>query len=607
MDDVELEKAIKMINRVYKELYSTDQIVGNKNINDKIKNIESYIKKLDKIQYKLKKFPQYIDRIKQLFYDSYIIKPGEIEEKNYLKLIKTDYENGQKKIIITEELKNKYQKEIIENQKKSLDNWLNYFLSNETEDIPMWVKFWAFQGMLKLGTFNKETNTFNRRSKNNISKFPDLNKEAVKLSMIYIRKKIKKELIEDNELKELLKNGSFKRIYEYLLKELSSEQNKIFDGNWVRYYQGENFIPMLNSLQGYNTEWCITGYSTAHEQLREGDFYIYYIKDNKEEYKIPKIAIRMKDDSLIREICGVAQKQNIEEGYEEVIIKKIDSFVDKEIYIKGLNQLKKLTHIHKKFQNNKELTVEDLKFIYEIEENITGVVPNQDPRIKEILSKRDIRYDLSVIFNCKEEEIALSEEELLYNPNKIICLYDNLNLYDRICFPELRYIHGNINCPYEINAKSFKNLVRITGNMIFESLTDASDFTKLISIGKDAEFSSLKNSKGFNNLKSIGGNAYFPEIKEVYSFNNLISIGLNSFFPKYSVAYFPEIKNPMGLNKLRMVKGDLICDSLNTLDGFDSLYLVRGNLNIPLVIDDELLNIIKVNGKIISNKTEKHI
>ena len=166
MDDLEYIKAIKMIDRVYKELYRSDDIVGIKDQSNKYRNIKLYINKLDRIHQNLKKMPKYLDKVRNLLYDQYIIKPEEIPESYYRKLIKTDYENGIKKLFLTEELRNYYQEKIIRDQKNSLDNWLNYFLSEETDTIPMWVKFWAFQGMLKRGTYNKDTNSFNRRSKN---------------------------------------------------------------------------------------------------------------------------------------------------------------------------------------------------------------------------------------------------------------------------------------------------------------------------------------------------------------------------------------------------------------------------------------------------------
>ena len=602
MDEFEYEQAIKMIDRVYKTLFMSDEIVGKKgNVYNKYDNIRLYIDKLTRIHQRLKVMPNYLDKVRKLFYDSYIIKPQNISDDYLRKLIRGDY-GGFKKINLSDELKLEYQTKIINDQKSSLDNWINYFFSSETDLFPMWVKFWAFQGMLKLGTFNKETNTFNRRSKNNISNFADLNKEALNLTMIFIRKRIKKDLIEDHELDLLLKSGSFKKIYEYMLKYVSSKHSnsELFDGLWVKYPQGNDCVSLVNSLQGYNTEWCITGVATAMEQLSSGDFYIYYTRDNNGEYKIPRIAIRMQGDVIINEICGIARGQNIEEGFEDVIVDKIASFPDIS-FSDGLNQLKRLTCIHKKVLNNQALSLDDLMFIYEINENINGVVPKKDPRINEIIRSRDIRSDLALIFNCSEDNIALSEDELLERSNDIVCLYGNLTLYNTVVFPKLKFIYGNLKCSYETNASAFKELKRVTGDMIFDSLVDASYFKNLVSIGKDCEFPLLKNSNGFDSLVNIGGSAYFPELKEAYHFKGLASIGLNSFFPKYSYAFFPLIISPIGFNNLRVVKGDFICSSLNTLDGFDSLFSIRGKFIIPLIKDIDKLESMHIYGNVTYN------
>ena len=65
-------------------------------------------------------------------------------------------ERGYGHVNITESQKQELQKEVIENQKRSLDTWLEYLLSEDAKVYPFWAKYWAFQGMLKLGNYNKE-------------------------------------------------------------------------------------------------------------------------------------------------------------------------------------------------------------------------------------------------------------------------------------------------------------------------------------------------------------------------------------------------------------------------------------------------------------------
>ena len=110
-------------------------------------------------------------------------------------------------------------------------------------------------------------------------------------------------------------------------------------------------MPLVKSLRGYNTGWCTAGESTAQTQLSNGDFYVYYTLDENDEYKIPRIAIRMEYDE-IAEIRGIAQDQNLEPEMEEVVEEKIKDFPDKEEYYKKVSDMKKLTSVYKKYQNN---------------------------------------------------------------------------------------------------------------------------------------------------------------------------------------------------------------------------------------------------------------
>lgn len=81
--------------------------------------------------------------------------------------------------------------------------------------------------------------------------------------------------------------------------------------------------------------------------------------------------------------------------------------------------MKLLTLIDKKVNDNIDLTLEELKFLYEIDGQIIGFGYRKDPRIEEIKRKRNERRDYSLIFNVKEEEVALSQKEWLNNPKNL--------------------------------------------------------------------------------------------------------------------------------------------------------------------------------------------
>ena len=97
-----------------------------------------------------------------MYYDKYVIKKEDVPESYYHHQEDIALERGLGHIKITESQKQELQQEVIENQKRSLDVWLDYFLSEDAKVYPFWAKYWAFQGMLKLGTYDKKEGTFQR-------------------------------------------------------------------------------------------------------------------------------------------------------------------------------------------------------------------------------------------------------------------------------------------------------------------------------------------------------------------------------------------------------------------------------------------------------------
>ncbi len=46
--------------------------------------------------------------------------------------------------------------EVIDDQKKTLDKWIEYFLyDEESKSYEMWEKYWVFQGLQNLGKYDK--------------------------------------------------------------------------------------------------------------------------------------------------------------------------------------------------------------------------------------------------------------------------------------------------------------------------------------------------------------------------------------------------------------------------------------------------------------------
>jgi len=612
--DKEYLEAIRMIDKIYKELYTKDEVVHRvKNKYDKYENIKSYIDRLERIHEKAKYNNNFVNMLKRYYYDKYVIKSENIPDSYYNHQQQLAFERGYGKVEITDEMKKEYQRQIINDQKKSLDIWLDYFFSDDSNYIPMWAKFWSFQGMLKLGPYNKETGKFNKREDNTTGVFADLNREALAISIDYVRKMLNKEKIDDESLEKLVKSGSFKKIYEYVLNNLlknSADNFKSNDGIWIKYNQGSDHMPLVRSLQGYNTGWCTAGEATAKSQLKGGDFYVYYTKDENEEYKIPRIAIRMEGNS-IGEIRGVASNQNIEPSMEKVVEEKIKDFPDKDKYYKKVHDMEYLTYIYELNKNGGNLSKDDLEFLYEISGEIQGFGYRRDPRISEIQNGRDKRKDLSVVFNCSIDEVALNQEEsvnddenqkeLFANPDKIVYLYGYIRTdFSKVNFPKLRYITGNgifylLKC-----GEGLENLQVIGGDADFKSLTSALGLGNLKSIGFDAYFDSLTSAKGLENLQSIGGEANFDSLTSAKGLENLQSIGGYANFGSLisaeglenlqsigGYANFYSLRSAKGLGNLQSIGKEADFQSLTSAKGLGNLQSIGGEANFGSLISAE--------------------
>lgn len=372
-------KWIELISRIYPNLHNEREVIHSSYLSDKkLERIKKYFDRLDILHERVSKSHCKSDELllKKCYYGLYVIKEEDIPESYYKLQQKIARERGYGNIKITDEIRHQYAMQIIEDQKSSLDKWIEYFLyDEESASYSMWEKYWVFQGIQSLGKYNKETNKFDKRDNSTVYPFPPVDREAIfntlNLMEEYIKDKKSKQ-----EIKNALGNGNFKTLYEYSLQEIlnkGQKQNIGTDGKWIKYNQGSDYHILRDSLQGYYTGWCTAaGENFAKDQIKNGDFYVYFSLDENGEAKIPRIAIRMNGHNEIGEIRGIAEKQNMEPEMMPILEEKLKEFPDKDKYLKKDNDMKRLTLIDNKVNKNLELTIEELKFLYEIDSKIEG-------------------------------------------------------------------------------------------------------------------------------------------------------------------------------------------------------------------------------------------
>ena len=562
---------LRFIDRLFKDLYKDPQVQhhSNNKETDKYNIIDSYISSLEIVHKRAMEKEWRIEYLKSLYHNKYVIKKEDIPDSYYKNQERLALERGFGHIVLSKGAKERLQQEIIDNQTSSLDVWLDYFLSEDAKFYPFWAKYWAFQGMLKLGSYDKTKRTFNKRTKETVSPFADLNREALAKSIDLIIKYVGKEEIEEKELEVIVKRGSFQTVYPYVLEYILKNNNssiKRNEGKWIKYNQGSDHMPLVKSLQGYNTGWCTAGESTARSQLQGGDFYVYYTLDENNEYKVPRIAIRM-EQGKIGEIRGIAEDQNIEPEMEEIVADKIKDFPDKEKYYKKVSDMKKLTEIYYKHKHKAELTVEELRFLYEIDSNIEGFGYDKDSRIEEIIDERGkTREDLAKVFNCNTSQIAFSVKELMKDT-----IYYYGSIYGKtLNLPQ--YIRENL---YLGSLKSSEGLTlpqNVGGDLDLSNLESAKGLTLPQNVGGNLDLRSLESAEGLTLPQNVGG---YLDLRSLESAEGLT-------LPQNVGGYLDlrSLESAEGLTIPQNVGGDLDLSSLESAEGLMLSQNVGGYLDL---------------------------
>ena len=582
MDDNMRNAWLDMISKVYTNLHNSDRVLRASNVSDKKRErLLKYFERLEELHNKVSETKSVNGEklLKSFYYDLYVIKPENIPDAYFQNQVRLARERGYGNIELTEEDKRRMTEEVIDDQRKSLDKWIEYFLyDEESKSYGMWEKYWVFQGLQNLGKYDKETGKFSKRDKTTVYPFPPVEREYI-FTTLKLMEDFLKDKKGEEDIKQALSTGNFKLLYEYVIKQsfLKGEhQSNNDDGKWIKYEQGSDYNILRDSLQGYYTGWCTAaGENFAKDQLAGGDFYVYYSLDKNGEAKVPRIAIRMNGKTKIGEIRGIADNQNMEPEMMSILEEKLKEFPDRDKYLKKENDMKLLTLIDKKVNDNIDLTLEELKFLYEIDGQIIGFGYGKDPRIEEIKRKRNERRDYSLIFNVKEEEVALSQKEWLNNPKKFKALPGNIDLgsltsADGLILPQ--HIGGYIDLRSLTSADGLILPQHIGGYIDLRSLTSADGLILPQHIGGYINLSSLTSADGLVLPQHVGGNIF---LRHLTSADGLV-------LPQHvgGDIYLSSLASADGLVLPESIGGGIDLSSLTSADGLILPQHVGGNIDL---------------------------
>ena len=592
----------------------------------------------------------------KFLYPNFLINPNDVPDSYFALKIKIAKERGESEDYqndginsvkdIDDATRKKAGETIYNDQKESLDIWIDYLVDNN--DYPTWFKYFTLRGVLKIGSCDKKKNEFNNRNKETVACFPDLNREALpyvknilvdkygeeylqlqehiieankkldslnnyenhyddKLNIIktgkdkdgrdinikekdlkkieqslskntidFDKEKVKAELTEliekQNQYLESKgipsdfwgypKEENFGKLYIYAVDKVTSafkENKEKIDGEWTKFNQGSNYTVLYESLKGHSTGWCTAEKETAKSQLEGGDFYVYYSKDEEGGNTIPRIAIRM-ENGQVAEVRGIQKDQNMEASMTDIAKEKYHQLPGGEKFEKKDGDMKKLTLIDKKVKDKQVLTKEELKFLYEIDNKIEGFGYKKDPRIKEILLVRNIKQDISSVFDFKPEQISTNNKEALMGDIKYH--YGNLNLNDITSGKEVilpKRISGYLKLNGLTSAKGLILPEYVSGHLELNGLTSAEGLILPEYVRGHLELNGLTSAEGLILPEYIGGFLY---LKRITSAKGLI-------LPKH-------IESDLDLSGLTSAKdlilpnnigGDLYLSGLTSIEG----------------------------------------
>lgn len=312
--------------------------------------------------------------------------------------------------------------DIQKSQRESLKSWSNY-LGSEDSPYPMWFKVYAWDGMSKMGVFDKRKQQFAKRNKHTVAPYPKLNPAVLAkvygtISDFYDQSgqdRYEENSEHDAELEALAKSGNFNKLYSKILlteKAIPRTPEKTEDirGEWIEYLPGDE-EKLATAAEG--TPWCIAdtsagygylerkthGYGEGHDgSENKAKFILFHLQDPETNILSSSAcaSIRLGFDGEVAEVSGLNEGQALEDSLIPIVEDKVKTLPGGERFLKAFDHRKRLIALDHKMQNGEELAKNELEFIYEINSPIYQL--NEwieiDPRVAELRTRYPIKYAL---------------------------------------------------------------------------------------------------------------------------------------------------------------------------------------------------------------------
>lgn len=285
-------------------------------------------------------------------------------------------------------------------QRTSLGAWANHLSSTK---YPYWFKKYTFDSVRRMGAVDPETGRHHTRTKNTIAPFPPVNSDALRYTYNLLdASRIKKQPFasgtrnpkEEAVFQEMLRGGSFARIYEYAVRRMSREitetERAQTQGKWRTYPKGSPVDKLCNDLLEFPLNWCsATDWNEAARQLQSGDMHVYYTYDDAGVACIPRIAIRTKD-GCVQEVRGIEQSQELEPPFTGIVSTKLQTMPGRERYLRMAKDRQQLADLEYILQTNPNapLGKNELTFLYELHRDYQAFGFDRNSTLQRLRQKR---------------------------------------------------------------------------------------------------------------------------------------------------------------------------------------------------------------------------
>ena len=377
-----------------------------------------------------------------------IIEKENINNKSWIQLKKAFDDNRKGQDLppaeYTESEMNKDYERLRQNQIDSINSWTEY-LSNKETPFPTWFKIYAFDSVIKMGTYNHKDGKYENRDKSTIAPYPKVNPAALALTLDAVndffgqdKEKWFTEHTDDDQLNAIVKSGNFGKIYTHFFKEIykpipTPERTGDIKGQWFDFYPGQE-SELAEAAQG--TPWCI---ASEHQ----GAYYLktnLNIANNKARFRLFKLENESSVDGMSKTACAsirfstkgeVVEVSGLKNGSRQTIEDSLIPIVEQEVLKYPLNpekhfkekfkDKKELIRLQDKAKKGEELTLDEYVFLYEKNREIFTLDTYKGPDLK-IAELRNI-YNLSRLLqgedkNAVDQDLLIQKLECVFEKNQ---------------------------------------------------------------------------------------------------------------------------------------------------------------------------------------------